>query len=140
MRKSFLFALSLLLIGIAGSALAAKPEKSTILHCGCAYDELLDEASMVYSEINVSHKSRGHDAHLFGTVDACYTGTELVFNEDLGIDEEVETTADFVRTGDDCQLDGPPLGDPIGDCPVDELTGDVLLSAGDPCGEENLTP
>jgi hypothetical protein len=125
MKKSLVVVLAVMAVMFSGAVLA-KQDKSTILHCGCTWDGL--EAGMAYEEINISSKSRGHDGHLATTVDSCYTG-----------DVEVEplvfepTFSDFVRNGDDCQLDGPPLGDPIADCP--ELDGPV---AGDACGVELL--
>jgi len=82
----------------AGTALAEPPGKSTILHCGC--NELGD--GMVYTEIEVSSRTRGHDAHVAGSIDACFDG--------------IDTYNDVVRTGSDCQLSGPPLGDPIVSC------------------------
>jgi len=135
MKKLTLMLLSLVLVGFAGSAIAkqdgapakAKPEKSTILHCGCEWDDLGLVASMVYKEINISSKSRGHDGHVAGTVGSCYAGqTEI----DIDVFEDV--FVDFVRNGDDCQLDGPPLGDPILDC-TEFVTPPV---AGDLCGIE----
>lgn len=123
-RISFaLFAILALLLAIP--AMAAPPAKSTILHCGCQWDGF--EASMNYVEITISSKSRGHDAHIAGSIDSCFTGDELVD------DVLVPTFADFVRIGDDCQIDGPPLGDPIADCPA--LDGPEV---GDECGQEEL--
>jgi hypothetical protein len=131
MKKLTLVLLSLVLFGFAGSAMAekpvdkpAKPEKSAILHCGCAWDGIA--ANMEYKEISISSKSRGHDAHVATTVDSCFNGEEEV---EAGIFEDVYT--DFVRSGDDCQLDGPPLGDPILDCP--EVDPPLV---GDTCGAE----
>jgi hypothetical protein len=124
MKKLTLVLLSLVLLGFAGSALAKK-DKSTILHCGCAWDELAP--SMVYKEITISAKSRGHDAHVVGTIGSCYAGQAEV---EPGVFEDV--FVDFVRAGDDCQLSGPPLGDPILGC--DEY--DPAPLAGDLCGVE----
>ncbi len=129
MKKIFLFALSLVLIGMAGPVLAEKKPKSTILHCGCVYDAI-DGAGMEYKELNISSKSRGHDGHIAATMDSCYSGTEEVEPEVF-----VDQFTDFVRLGDDCQIDGPPLGDPIGSCFVDDVQ---QVFAGDVCGEEPL--
>jgi hypothetical protein len=138
MKNLIISLFSLLLIGFAGTALAKK-DKSIILHCGCAWDG--EVASMVYGENNISSKSRGHDAHLVGTVDACKDGE--VFNEETQLWED--TFSDFVRNGDDCQLSGPPLGDPIFACvtqeevdedPEDDI--DYAPAAGDSCGVEAL--
>jgi len=139
MRKALPLFIAASLMAFAGSALAEKKAKSDILHCGCAYDGALDAASMVYKALNISHKSRGHDAHEATSVDSCYTGTKLVFDEDLQQEVEVDTYADFVRTGSDCQLGGPPLGDPIGSC-LDEETDEPLVVEGDVCGEEIVLP
>jgi len=108
--KHVIFCLSAFLtLGAAGVALAAAPPKSTILHCGC--NETAD--GMVYVEITISPKSRGHDEHVAGSIDSCFDG--------------VDTFNDVVRTGSDCQLDGPPLRDPIAAC------GDTQ-SVGQNCG------
>jgi hypothetical protein len=122
MKRISLVLITVLLCAFAGAAMAEPKAKSTILHCGCSWDGL--EASMLYGENTISAKSRGHDAHLVGTTDACYAGQIDVGD---GVFQDVYT--DFVRNGDDCQLDGPPLGDPIADCP--DLDGPV---AGDACG------
>ena len=72
--------------------------KAAVMHCGCN----LAGTEMVYTEISISSKSRGHDAHMFGTIDSCFDG--------------VDTYTDMVRAGNDCQLSGPALGDPIDPC------------------------
>ena len=95
--------------------MAAPKAKSTILHCGCN----LAGDGMVWSEISISSNSRGHDNHVFGTIDSCFDG--------------VETYTDVVRMVDDCLVDGPQLRDPIAEC------GDVAPIAGDPCGEPPWT-
>ena len=137
MKKLTLVLLSLILIGFAGLAMAEKKPKSTILHCGCAWDGA--EASMVYGENNISSKSRGHDAHAFGSMDSCFDGQVLVD------DALVDVYTDFVRTASDCQLSGPALGDPIDACTTQEeadaafeLDGTVLYvpAAGDECGTD----
>lgn len=121
MKHAFVLPVALLTLGFAATALSAPPAKSSILHCGCAEDGL----SMVYKEISVSSKSSGHDAHVATSPDSCF----------VGVVEDVEIYFDFVRTGSDCQLSGPPLGDPIADCSTFEDPGPV---AGDTCGEELL--
>ena len=125
MKKLALVLLSLVLFGFAGTTMAKKP-KSDVLHCGCAWDG--DVATMEYGEISISSKSKGHDAHLVGTVDSCKDGE--VFNETTQLWED--TFSDFVRNVDDCQLLGDPLGDPILDC----TEYDPEPEAGDPCGVE----
>lgn len=126
MKRTLFVLFTFVALVLAGPALAAPPAKSTILHCGCQFDGL--DASMNYTEITINSKSRGHDAHIAGSIDSCFTGDEEV---DEGVFEP--TFADFVRNGDDCQLSGPPLGDPIADCPA--VDGPV---EGDECGEEVL--
>lgn len=135
MKKLILILTGLVLSGVTGYALAekpadlpgGKPEKSTILHCGCAWDDLGLVASMVYKEINISSKSKGHDAHVVGTINSCYAGTV-----EIDVDLYEDVYADFVRNGDDCQLAGPPLGEPILDCAGFEPPP----IAGDACGVE----
>jgi hypothetical protein len=112
MNKLTLTLLSLVLVVFAGTAMAEKKPKSTILHCGCSWDGA--DASMVYGENNINSKSRGHDAHVFGSMDSCFDGQVLVE------DALVDVYTDFVRTASDCQLDGPPLGDPIDACTTQE--------------------
>ena len=123
MKKLQTLLIGLCLFVVAAPVLAEPKEKSVILHCGCTWDGVY--AGMAYGENTVSAKSRGHDAHLVATVDSCYNG-------------EVETSpgvfgpsfADFVRNGDDCQLSGPSLGDPILDC--EGFAPEPI--AGDACG------
>lgn len=128
MKQLLLLTISLSLLAVASVTLAAPKPKSTILHCGCTWDDV--EAAMQYTESTVSARSKGHDAHVAGSIDSCFAG--LV---DIGEGLFEAVYVDFVRGGDDCQLAGPPLGEPIADCP--ELDGPV---AGDVCGMEVLTP
>ena len=124
MKKLSMLLIGLMLLVLAGPTLAAKPDKANILHCGCAWDG--EFATMEYGQNNISAKSRGHDAHIVGTIDSCKDGE--VFNDDLQVWED--TFSDFVRNGNDCQVDGPPLGDPILDCDgpaVEDLCGIEVL-------------
>ena len=115
MKKLLATSACLLLSCFVGGAMAAKPAKSTILHCGCTVT--MDGAAMVYEAISVSNKSRGHNAH--AVEDSCFDGTDGDGND---------IYVDFVRAGADCQLDdGPALGDL-------ELCEDQM--AGEPCGME----
>jgi hypothetical protein len=99
-----------------------KPEKVTLLHCGCDWDGV--EASMMYKEITVSSKSKGHFKHVAGSFASCFAGqSEVEPFEDIYLD--------FVRFGGDCQIDGPELGDPIFTC---ESFEDPDPVAGDSCG------
>ena len=126
MKRTLSLLIAVFAVLVAGNVLAEPKPKSTILHCGCTWDGF--EAGMAYGENTVSHKSRGHDAHVAGSIDSCYTGDVEVAD---GVFEA--TFSDFVRSGDDCQLSGPPLGDPILDCPDEDGP-----EAGDTCGAELL--
>ena len=139
MKKLSILLISALLLVLAGPAMAKKA-KSTILHCGCAWDG--EVATMEYGENTVSAKSKGHDAHVFASVDSCYDGQVLV------VDLLVDVYTDFVRTLADCQLAGPPLGDPISACTTQDEADAALLedppvvlyvpAAGDLCGAPDL--
>ena len=115
MKKLLVTSACLLLSCVAGAAMAAKPEKSQILHCGCIFDDM--GAAMVYTEISVSSNATGHLNHVAGSIDSCLVGVDA---------DGVEMYEDFVRTGSDCQLGGAQLGD-LAEC------ADVV--AGDVCGE-----
>jgi hypothetical protein len=132
MKKLTLLLFSILLIGFATTAMANK-DQSTLLHCGCAWDG--QNASMEYGENTISSRGRGHDSHVFGSMDSCYDGQVLI-NEGY-----VDVYTDFLRVSSDCQLDGPPLGDPIDACitrkemdadPLDDI--DYVPAVGDLCG------
>jgi hypothetical protein len=127
MKKLSILLIGLMLLVLAAPTLAAKPDKSIILHCGCVWDGDVT-ATMEYSEINISSKSRGHDAHIIGTIDSCKDGE--VWNDETEVYDD--TFSDLVRNGDDCQLSGPPLGDPIGPCGV------LAPVAGDSCAAVTL--
>jgi len=132
MKKLTLILFNILLIGFATTAMANK-DRSTVLHCGCAWDG--QNASMEYGENTISSRDRGHDTHVFGSMDSCYEGQEL-------IDEfYVDVYTDFLRVSSDCQLDGPSLGEPIDACvtqeevdadPLDDI--DYAPAVGDLCG------
>lgn len=96
--------------GLVGKDGPPGKEKVTLLHCGCAEDG----TRLEYVEINVSSRSKGHKKHVAGSFDSC--------------SDDGENYRDFVRTGSDCQLDGPDMGDEIAYC-----DGQV---AGDECGSE----
>jgi len=68
-----------------GASVAGPAGKASVMHCGCN----LAGDNMEYTEISISSKSRGHDAHVAGTVDSCFNG--------------VDTYTDVVRAGNDCQ-------------------------------------
>jgi len=65
----------------------SKPTKVTLLHCGCSDDG----GPMLYVEINISSKSKGHLNHEAGSMASCSDGADSYI--------------DFVRNGSDCQVD-----------------------------------
>ena len=97
MKRTIIASLVTLAFGAAGTAIAAPkgpkspPQKTAILHCGCADDG----SGMEYRRISVSSKSRGHRNHVPGSIDSCTSN---------GVDY-----FDFVRTKADCHLSGPAL-------------------------------
>jgi hypothetical protein len=97
-------ALTIALSALASTAYAGGA-KTSILHCGCN----IDGTDMVYKEISVSKKSKGHRNHVATSTDACVSGYDV---------ENNPLYTDFVRTGDDCTLAG-------------ELTGLIACSAFD---------
>jgi hypothetical protein len=118
--KTFIISLACLsVLGVVGSSVAAPPHphgKANILHCGCAVDEV-GNLAMAYIDVDVSSKAKGHSKHGNGTIDSCFDG----FN----------TMVDFLRTADDCQIDGTPLVGNLDSCEGESET----KSAGDICGE-----
>lgn len=119
MRHVIISLMFVLTLCLSGAAMAVPPAgKSVVLHCGCN----ATGDGMQYSAIDISSKSKGHDAHVVGTIDSCFDG--------------VDTYTDFVRSGDDCQISGPDLGEPIDAC--SEFQTPPL--AGDTCGTEVVTP
>lgn len=94
MKKLSLVLISLLLVGFAGSALAAKDAK-TIRHCGCVYDSI-DGVSMVFHDVLVSGKSQGHRNHLVDSEDLCFAGLDL---------SEEPTFELWARDADDCMME-----------------------------------
>ena len=93
----------------------AKPTKTTILHCGCS-----DSGdALVYEEISVSSRSRGHSNHLIGSVESC---------DVLDEDGNVTATADYSRIGPDCLVDADGELEGLGSC------DDVIVGAGNQCG------
>jgi hypothetical protein len=132
MKNLALILFNILLIGFATTAMANK-DQSTILHCGCAWDG--QNASMEYGENTISSRGRGHDGHVFGSMESCYNGQELIN------DVYVDVYTDFLRISSDCQLDGLSVGYPIDACvtqeevdedPTDKI--DYAPAAGDLCG------
>lgn len=111
----------------ATPALAGAP-KISILHCGCAYDEV-NGASMQFVPIEVHRRARGHGNHDYGSIESCYAGTVEVAE---GVFED--RYIDFVRMAGDCQLgSNSSLRIPIAQC---ESLAEEMPQAGDLCGEE----
>ncbi|MGD8643819.1 MAG: hypothetical protein PVI15_06000 [Chromatiales bacterium] len=107
-------------MGLSASAAVAAPKgpapKATVMHCGCN----VDGTDLEYTTIAISSRSKGHDAHVAGSIDSCFDG--------------VDTYTDFIRLGDDCQIDGPPLGDPIDACV------EPIPMEGESCGATVMQP
>jgi hypothetical protein len=113
MKKLIVSLSCLSALGFAGIAMAAPPVKAAICHCGCVLDAN-DVVGMAYVDINVSSRAVGHRQHDQGTVDSC-------------VNSDGTGTEDFMRTGSDCQLSGPPVAG------VDQC-GDTPPEAGSSCG------
>ena len=112
---------SLLLIGMAGSALAGAPAKNDIMHCGCVYvaeNETTGTASMIWKQLSIKN-GKGHRNHVVDQLDDCLSGYDAVncteddvlngvegcsSTEDImGYDPQYLT---FYRDNDDCLIDG----------------------------------
>jgi hypothetical protein len=121
MTKLTVFLVCLLtFVGFATSANAARPDKSSIRHCGCVvYED--GSLEMRFIDVNVSRNARGHTKHGAGTIDSCFDG--------------VDTMVDFLRTADDCHIAGPQLsGGGLTPCDADGDGQDEVM-AGDVCGD-----
>lgn len=135
MKKIFLFALSLVLIGMAGPVLAEKKPKKQILHCGCVVVENTEAEggdwanAMVYTELDINGNSKGHAwNHVTDSLDECWDGEEGSLQTIDDLEVFVPQTETFVRTDNDCRLDGP--NDPfLDDCVVEDGQ-----EAGESCG------
>jgi len=114
MKKWLIVSILLVMSGVAGSALGAKPQKSVILHCGC--NDAAD--NLVYRQISVSRNARGHAHHTQGTYESCI--------DDLG------NSIDLMRTSGDCLVSGPQLRVELPLCEDLSVTGGP--QAGDICG------
>ena len=108
--------LGLALLVLASPALAAKPDPKAIRHCGCVYDSL-EGTSMLFHDIVVAGKSKGHRNHVASAVDynLCFAGLDA---------EELPTYEMWVRDRGDCLLSG--TDDDIPACTDEEEFG--------PCG------
>jgi len=112
MNKIFT-ALAITALTLSATTAFAGKNKTSILHCGCS--ESGD--AMVYKEIRVSSKSKGHRNHIATSTDACLTGYEA---------DGSEIYTDFVRIGSDCTIEGNLTG----------LSPCETPMAGDTCGAE----
>ena len=113
MKKLPLVLFSLLLIGFAGPAAAAKNAKQ-VLHCGCVYSSL-DGVSMVFHEISIAGNSQGHRNHVIDSEDLCFAG----------LDDNLDATYEpWERDADDCMISGTNDG----------LVACVDQQELDPCG------
>jgi hypothetical protein len=117
MKNIFTLGLALTALAASSTASIAGGNKTSLLHCGCT--DTGD--AMMYHDISVSGNSKGHQNHTATSTDSCLTSYDA---EGYGI------YADFVRTGDDCTLEG-------------ELEGLIACAdfdsppiAGNICGEE----
>ena len=107
MKKLTLILISLILIGATNQVLAAKEAKG-VRHCGCIYvatNETDGEASMVYQDLLVAGRSKGHRNHVIGSEDDCLSGYEWVTPIE-GEDYLSPLYEAFVREGDDCMWSG----------------------------------
>ena len=103
MKKLSIALISIMLLTLAGSALAAKPgskDPKIIRHCGCVFDYTLDSGTeMLYHDIETSGNSKGHKNHDLGTFSDCWVGTytevETVFIPDTEL---------WIRSGNDCEV------------------------------------
>lgn len=120
MKKVLIVSILIVMSAIAGSAVAekpekgGKPEKSVILHCGC--NEAAD--GLVYKQISVSPKARGHANHVQGTYESCV--------DDLG------NATELMRISGDCLVSGPQLRVELPLCEDLSRTGGP--QAGETCG------
>ena len=123
MKKLSLVLLSLVLIGFAGSAIAAKNAKD-VLHCGCVLDQYgVEGHGMVYHEISISGNSKGHAKnHVNGSTSFCFTGDYEITEPYAPIEEE------WMRTGPDCELSDV---DDLANCDTLEPVPSEGLDCGD---------
>jgi hypothetical protein len=95
MKQTALILISLMLLGFAGSIMAGKDAK-TIRHCGCVYDSLTG-VDMVFHDVMVAGKSKGHRNHLADSEDLCFAGLDDFFEPTFEL---------WARSADDCMVDG----------------------------------
>jgi len=141
---------SLLLIGMAGSAVAKDP-KNDIMHCGCVY--VADEGSMTTGTASMEWKllsiknGKGHRNHVIDQLDDCLSGYEEILCTQEDVDLLVEgctevgdimgydpLTTTFYRDNDDCLVEGNLTF--LADCDVLETEEDETPIEGDDCGFE----
>lgn len=141
--------LSLLLIGMAGSAVAKGP-KNDIMHCGCIYvadSETDGTATMEWKLLSVKN-GKGHRNHVVDHLDDCLSGYDEIFCTEDDVTNLVpgcESTDDvkgydpqyttFFRAYDDCLVDGNLNFLGLCDNP-DTVDVDETPVEGDDCGFE----
>lgn len=113
------------LVGVSGNVLADKPTEALLYHCGCeAFDEgdVGATSDLVWKEIIVSSKSKGHRRHLADDEENCTYEDEFYVTQDnfltrgfndlqdegndpalLGVDT-CESGVDCPTAGDSCRF------------------------------------
>jgi hypothetical protein len=135
MKKLSLVLLALLLVGFAGSALAGKSAK-TIRHCGCTFDYTVESGTeMLYHDIETTGNSKGHGKnHVVGSFSDCWTGTYTEIEPGVFVPD----TEQWMRSGDDCLVDG--TDGTLADCDMgNEIPDDDILEGTD-CGDVVQSP
>lgn len=124
--KQILLSSGLIFTFISTASFAAKPTESEIFHCGCEVSEEGTETAsvdLVWHNITVSPKSRGHRHHTTNDIETC---TYMGVNE---FDEPMEFEEEFERGFDDCVVTGSLIG--VADCSVEDMpvAGDMCTAA-----------
>jgi len=124
MKKLLFVLIGFFLVGFGGPALADghnMKDPKTIRHCGCYYDSI-GGAAMIFHDINVAGKSKGHKKHV--VTDDDYD--DMCF---AGLVEEEPTYLPFERTMADCEVSNK-------DSDIAQCTGGGDDDEFDVCGEE----
>jgi hypothetical protein len=129
-RKIGIVLSGLILVCISATALAEKPPKADVWHCGCvAEDEYTANATahLRWKLLSVKPNATGHENHLYGDVEDCYYYDEnsiLQFYEKL-------------RDWDDCEDTGANLMD-LGQCDGGDDRPPSDPTAGNTCEQAPL--
>ena len=109
-----------MLSGMSTLALAEKPPKADVYHCGCvAVDEQTATATaeLQWKLLSISSKSKGHKNHEADDLETC-----------MYVDESLTARSNELERGfDDCEL---------GDLLIGVATCSIEPFAGDSCEEE----